>query len=76
MKEMNYTEDRIRLLFIVGMIVVFIVLFTSFLYPESLIKSSNKDFINPLQGFHFGIGAFGYNNLTSTRSWVKETNYR
>ncbi len=60
MNEVNYTENKIRVLFIVGIIIVFIVLFTSFLYPESLIKSSDKGFINPIRGFHIRNGEFGY----------------
>ena len=34
MKEKNYTEQRVKLLFIAGMILVFIILFASFLYSK------------------------------------------
>ncbi|MEJ2618171.1 MAG: hypothetical protein P8Z35_24655 [Ignavibacteriaceae bacterium] len=34
MKETNYTDHRVKLLFIAGMILVFIILFASFLYSK------------------------------------------
>lgn len=34
MKEVNYTDQRVKLLFIAGMILVFIILFASFLYSK------------------------------------------
>ena len=42
MKEINYTDHKVKLLFIAGMILVFIVLFASFLYPKQSVYGSFK----------------------------------
>ena len=38
MKEINYTDKKIKRLFITGIILVFIMLFSSFLYPRQSVK--------------------------------------
>lgn len=42
MKERNYTDHKVKLLFISGMILVFIILFTSFLYSKQSLDDSGQ----------------------------------
>jgi hypothetical protein len=38
MKELNYTDQRVRWLFIAGIILLFIILFTSLVYPQKSVE--------------------------------------
>ena len=48
MKEINYTDHRVKLLFIAGIILVFIMLFASFLYPRQIVDNSFKSLENKI----------------------------
>ena len=50
MKDIDYTDHKIKLLFVAGIILVFIILFSSALYPRQLMHNPYKSFENKFSG--------------------------
>ena len=61
MKELDYTNHRIKLLFIAGIVLVFLILFTSFLFPRQLKHNYFKPLKNKF-GSRLTINLGGYLN--------------